>query len=191
MRKAYMHVHSMPVPAIPRLRDRRLRAWPRTTVVWGAARRRRVTGTFDQLTSERRPAALARNPHHVAGPRRAAVAQARHRGKARTDGGQRPDLEINYNFAFSSHPELRDSENNALRVEDARDLAATCRRHGRSPDPDVQLPGPPVVGADHVSLADQAPRVRRVARCRQGQSGNLLPELVPAAPRSQQGGLRA
>jgi hypothetical protein len=39
-------------------------------------------------------------------------------------------VEINYNFAFSSHPELRDNEKNALRAEDARDLAATCRRHG-------------------------------------------------------------
>src|SRR5262249_39315591 len=34
-------------------------------------------------------------------------------------------LEINYGFAFRSHPELASGEN-ALRVEDARDLAETC-----------------------------------------------------------------
>jgi hypothetical protein len=37
-------------------------------------------------------------------------------------------LEVNYGFAFRSHPELAGGEN-ALRVEDARDLAATCREH--------------------------------------------------------------
>jgi Glycosyl hydrolase family 20, catalytic domain len=37
-------------------------------------------------------------------------------------------LEVNYGFAFRSHPELGGGEN-ALRVEDARDLAETCRKH--------------------------------------------------------------
>ena len=37
-------------------------------------------------------------------------------------------LEINYGFAFRSHPELSGGDN-ALRVEDARDLAETCRKH--------------------------------------------------------------
>ena len=36
-------------------------------------------------------------------------------------------LEVNYGFAFQSHPELGGGEN-ALRVEDARDLAETCRK---------------------------------------------------------------
>lgn len=39
-------------------------------------------------------------------------------------------LEVSYNFAFHSHPELGNGGNNALQAEDARDLAATCRRHG-------------------------------------------------------------
>ena len=37
-------------------------------------------------------------------------------------------LEVNYGFAFHSHPELSGGET-ALRVEDARDLAETCRKH--------------------------------------------------------------
>jgi hypothetical protein len=35
-------------------------------------------------------------------------------------------LEVNYNFRFASHPELRDGD---LSVQDARDLAEICRRH--------------------------------------------------------------
>ena len=38
-------------------------------------------------------------------------------------------LEVNYNFAFHSHPELHGGGERALRVEDARDLAETCRKH--------------------------------------------------------------
>jgi hypothetical protein len=38
-------------------------------------------------------------------------------------------LEVNYGFDFKSHPELN-AGGNALRVEDARDLAETCRKHG-------------------------------------------------------------
>jgi hypothetical protein len=38
-------------------------------------------------------------------------------------------IEVNYNFAFRSHPELSGGAG-ALQVEDARDLAETCRRHG-------------------------------------------------------------
>jgi hypothetical protein len=38
-------------------------------------------------------------------------------------------VEINYGFAFKSHPELSGGEN-SLRIEDARDLAETCRKHG-------------------------------------------------------------
>jgi hypothetical protein len=38
-------------------------------------------------------------------------------------------LEVNYGFAFRSHPELGGGEN-TLRVEDARDLAETCRKRG-------------------------------------------------------------
>ena len=38
-------------------------------------------------------------------------------------------VEINYGFAFRSHPELAGGAN-ALRIEDARDLAETCRKHG-------------------------------------------------------------
>jgi len=38
-------------------------------------------------------------------------------------------LEVNYNFAFRSHPELSGGGNGVLRVEDARDLAETCRKH--------------------------------------------------------------
>jgi hypothetical protein len=37
-------------------------------------------------------------------------------------------VEINYNFVFRSNPELSGGDN-ALRVEDARDLAETCRKH--------------------------------------------------------------
>ena len=37
-------------------------------------------------------------------------------------------MEINYNFVFQSHPELSGGDN-ALRVEDARDLALTCRKY--------------------------------------------------------------
>jgi hypothetical protein len=37
-------------------------------------------------------------------------------------------LEVNYNFKFRSHPELAGGER-ALQVEDARDLAETCRKH--------------------------------------------------------------
>jgi hypothetical protein len=37
-------------------------------------------------------------------------------------------VEANYNFVFRSHPELSGGDN-ALRVEDARDLAETCRKH--------------------------------------------------------------
>jgi Glycosyl hydrolase family 20, catalytic domain len=37
-------------------------------------------------------------------------------------------VEINYNFVFRSHPELSGGDN-ALRIEDARDLALTCRKH--------------------------------------------------------------
>jgi hypothetical protein len=36
-------------------------------------------------------------------------------------------LEVNYNFRFANHPELRGGD---LTVEDARDLAQTCRKHG-------------------------------------------------------------
>jgi hypothetical protein len=39
-------------------------------------------------------------------------------------------LEVNYNFAFTSHPELSAGGDNVLRPEDARDLAETCRQHG-------------------------------------------------------------
>jgi hypothetical protein len=35
-------------------------------------------------------------------------------------------LEVNYNFPFASHPELRGGD---LTRDDARDLAATCRKH--------------------------------------------------------------
>jgi hypothetical protein len=35
-------------------------------------------------------------------------------------------LEVNYNFAFAAHPELREGD---LSLEDARDLASTCRQH--------------------------------------------------------------
>jgi hypothetical protein len=35
-------------------------------------------------------------------------------------------LEVNYNFAFAAHPELRHGD---LSRDDARDLAATCREH--------------------------------------------------------------
>jgi hypothetical protein len=38
-------------------------------------------------------------------------------------------VEVNYGFDFKSHPELKGGDN-TLRVEDARDLAETCRRHG-------------------------------------------------------------
>jgi Glycosyl hydrolase family 20, catalytic domain len=37
-------------------------------------------------------------------------------------------LEVNYDFAFHAHPELSGGDN-TLRVEDARDLAETCRKH--------------------------------------------------------------
>jgi len=37
-------------------------------------------------------------------------------------------VEVNYNFVFRSHPELSGGDN-ALRVEDARDLAETCRKY--------------------------------------------------------------
>ena len=37
-------------------------------------------------------------------------------------------VEVNYGFAFRSHPELSGGDN-ALRVEDARALAETCRKH--------------------------------------------------------------
>jgi hypothetical protein len=37
-------------------------------------------------------------------------------------------LEVNYNFVYSSHPELSASGGSALRVEDARDLAEACRK---------------------------------------------------------------
>jgi len=37
-------------------------------------------------------------------------------------------LEVNYTFAFSSHPELSAGGGGVLRVEDARDLAETCRK---------------------------------------------------------------
>src|SRR5262245_41381568 len=35
-------------------------------------------------------------------------------------------LEVNYNFPFASHPELRGGD---LTRDDARDLADTCRKH--------------------------------------------------------------
>jgi len=38
-------------------------------------------------------------------------------------------LEVNYNFTFSSHPELRGGGDGVLRAEDARDLAEACRKH--------------------------------------------------------------
>ncbi len=38
-------------------------------------------------------------------------------------------LEINYGFAFRSHPELSGGDN-ALTVEDARELAEICRKAG-------------------------------------------------------------
>jgi hypothetical protein len=38
-------------------------------------------------------------------------------------------IEVNYGFAFRSHPELSGGQN-ALTVEDARDLAETCRKNG-------------------------------------------------------------
>jgi hypothetical protein len=38
-------------------------------------------------------------------------------------------IEVNYGFEYKSHPELNGG-GNALRVEDARDLAETCRKHG-------------------------------------------------------------
>ncbi len=38
-------------------------------------------------------------------------------------------VEVNYGFDFKSHPELSGGDN-VLRVEDARDLAETCRKHG-------------------------------------------------------------
>jgi Glycosyl hydrolase family 20, catalytic domain len=38
-------------------------------------------------------------------------------------------MEVNYGFDFKSHPELSGGEN-ALRAEDARDLAETCRKSG-------------------------------------------------------------
>jgi hypothetical protein len=37
-------------------------------------------------------------------------------------------LEVNYDFDFRAHPELRSGER-ALKVDDARDLAETCRKH--------------------------------------------------------------
>jgi Glycosyl hydrolase family 20, catalytic domain len=37
-------------------------------------------------------------------------------------------IEVNYGFKFRSHPELSGGDN-SLRVEDARDLAETCRKH--------------------------------------------------------------
>jgi hypothetical protein len=39
-------------------------------------------------------------------------------------------LEINYNFDFKSHPDLRGNEATAWRVQDARELAELCRKHG-------------------------------------------------------------
>jgi hypothetical protein len=38
-------------------------------------------------------------------------------------------LEINYGFAFQSHPELNSAGRNAITLADARDLAETCRKH--------------------------------------------------------------
>jgi Glycosyl hydrolase family 20, catalytic domain len=37
-------------------------------------------------------------------------------------------MEVNYDFVFQSHPELKGGDN-ALRVEDARDLTETCRKY--------------------------------------------------------------
>ncbi len=39
-------------------------------------------------------------------------------------------LEVNYNFDFKSHPELRGNESSCWRIEDARELALACRKHG-------------------------------------------------------------
>ena len=38
-------------------------------------------------------------------------------------------LEVNYGFAFQSHPELNSGGKSAITLTDARDLAETCRKH--------------------------------------------------------------
>jgi hypothetical protein len=38
-------------------------------------------------------------------------------------------LEVNYNYAFTSHPELSAGGDGVWHAEDARDLAETCRKH--------------------------------------------------------------
>ncbi|MGO9914301.1 MAG: family 20 glycosylhydrolase [Isosphaeraceae bacterium] len=39
-------------------------------------------------------------------------------------------FEVNYNFAFPSHPELRAGGNGALQIEDVHKLKAVCQKHG-------------------------------------------------------------
>lgn len=39
-------------------------------------------------------------------------------------------LEVNYNFDFKSHPDLRANETSCWRKEDARELAELCKKHG-------------------------------------------------------------
>jgi hypothetical protein len=39
-------------------------------------------------------------------------------------------FEVNYNFEFRSHPELRSGGEGALRAEDVRTLKAVCQKHG-------------------------------------------------------------
>ena len=95
-------------------------------------------------------------------------------------------MEVNYDFVFQSHPELSGGDN-ALRVEDARDLAANLPQIRHSSDPHVELPGPPVVGTDHVCTVGQASRARRVARgarTTKGSTAGAGARFTPTSTRS-------
>ena len=77
-------------------------------------------------------------------------------------------LEVNYGFAFRSHPELSGGDN-ALRVEDARDLAETCRKHNIRLVPMFNCLGHQSWAQQHPTAPGQAPRARRDSRGPQGQ----------------------
>ena len=106
---------------------------------------------------------MAWHPHDVPRPRWIAAFEGAITEKLGPMGVNVLILEINYGFAFRSHPELSGGDN-ALRVEDARDLAVTCRKYRIRLVPMFNCLGHQSWSRTTSATLDQASRARRVAR---------------------------
>ena len=89
------------------------------------------------------------------------------------DGANAPVIEMGYNFAFASHPELAGP--GAITKQEARSLGDLCLTKRNPPDSMPRLPGASTLGERHAAAAGQAPRSRRDAREIPDQPGDLLP----------------